>query len=196
MSGSSNLSSWGLVRDLQDKVRMLGTLLLCSPSKHIFCFTLLNLHCACVRDWLKIWDARKRKARVVSQSAVPWWPHRAMAETLSRDYTNLLMSRGIQYLLWRSSQRWTRLVDQILLSWSNFSWSLWPFRNCLGIETTNLIGQITDIQGTCDPWCYYVLRPQVWKPLAFLGGFPGGSGGKESGRPGWKNAETWVWSLG
>ena len=118
------------------------------------------------------------------------------AETLSRDYTNLLMSRCIQYLLWRSSQRWTRLVDRTLLSWSNFSWSLWPFRNCLGIETTNLIGQITDIQGTCDPWCYYVLRPQVWKPLAFLGGFPGGSGGKESGRPGWKNAETWVWSLG
>ena len=45
---SSNLSSWGLVQDLQDKVRMIGALVLCSPNKHVFCCNLLTLQCACV----------------------------------------------------------------------------------------------------------------------------------------------------
>ena len=35
---------------LQDKVRMLGALVLCSPNEHIFCCTLLTLWCACVNE--------------------------------------------------------------------------------------------------------------------------------------------------
>ena len=39
------------------------------------------------------------------------------------------------------------------------------------ITTTNLICQVIDFQGTCDPCCYSVLllRLHVWKRLALLG---------------------------
>ena len=46
---SSNLSSWGLFW-FQDKVKTFRALVLCSPSKHVFCFTLLTVQCACVCD--------------------------------------------------------------------------------------------------------------------------------------------------
>ena len=36
---------------LQDKVRMLGALVLCSPREHASCCTLLTLQCACVNEW-------------------------------------------------------------------------------------------------------------------------------------------------
>ena len=41
-----------------------------------------------------------------------------------------------------------------------------------GIRTTNLICQIIDFQGHCDSCHYYVLllKPQVWKRIALLGG--------------------------
>ena len=58
---------------LQDKVRMLGALVLCSPGKHIFCCTLLTLWCACVCDWLK--EAHMREARSGSKSLVLRWSH-------------------------------------------------------------------------------------------------------------------------
>ena len=60
---------------LQDKMRMLGALVLCSPSKHVFCHTLLALQCACVCDWLK--ETHMCEPRAVFQSAVPQWPHTA-----------------------------------------------------------------------------------------------------------------------
>ena len=52
-----------------------------------------------------------------------------------------------------------------------FSWSLWPFVIASGIRTVNLICQIINFQGTCDPCCCYVLllRHQVWKCLALQG---------------------------
>ena len=40
-----------LLRDLQDKVRMLRALTLCFLSIHIFCLTLLTLQGACVNEW-------------------------------------------------------------------------------------------------------------------------------------------------
>ena len=40
----------GLSGILQDKVRMLGALVLCSPSEHVFCCTLLTLWCASVNE--------------------------------------------------------------------------------------------------------------------------------------------------
>ena len=36
---------------LQDKVRMLGALVPCSPREHASCCTLLTLQCACVNEW-------------------------------------------------------------------------------------------------------------------------------------------------
>ena len=68
---------------------------------------------------------------------------------------------------WRDRQRvWTKLSslghlflvsDHFVIAW--------------GTRTTNLICQIIEFQGTCDPCCYYVLllRPHVWKRLALLG---------------------------
>ena len=35
---------------LQDKVRMLRAVVLCSPSEHVFCCTLLTLWCSCVNE--------------------------------------------------------------------------------------------------------------------------------------------------
>ena len=57
---------------LQDKVRMLGTLVLCSPSKHVFCCTLLTLQCACVNEWHALGEASEEPC-----SAVQQWPHMA-----------------------------------------------------------------------------------------------------------------------
>ena len=40
----------GSSRSLQDKVRMLGALVLCSPSEHVFCCILLTLQSACINE--------------------------------------------------------------------------------------------------------------------------------------------------
>ena len=62
---------------LQDKVRMLGALVLCSPSEHIFCYTLLTLQRACVNEWHALCGPS-----VEPCSAVPGWPHiQLMTET-------------------------------------------------------------------------------------------------------------------
>ena len=44
---------------LQDKVRMLGALVLCSLSEHVFCRALLTLPCACVNEWHALREASK-----------------------------------------------------------------------------------------------------------------------------------------
>ena len=46
------------------------------------------------------------------------------------------------------------------------------------IRTTNLIRQIIDFQGTCDPCCYCVLLLRPFPPPSL--GLPGGSEGKET----------------
>ena len=51
---------------LQDKVRMLGALVLCS-SEHVFCCTLLNLQCACVNEWHALCEVSEKP-----YSEVPW----------------------------------------------------------------------------------------------------------------------------
>ena len=63
---------------LQDKVRMLGALVLCSPSEHVFCCTLLTLWYACMNEWNAL-----RKAREEPCSAVPRWSHMAYGKNLS-----------------------------------------------------------------------------------------------------------------
>ena len=62
----------GSSRILQDKVRMLGALVLCSPSEHVFCCALLTLWCAFVNEWHAL-----RKTSKDPCSAVPQWPHTA-----------------------------------------------------------------------------------------------------------------------
>ena len=42
---------------LQDKVKMLGALVLCSLSEHIFCCALLTLRCAHVDEWHALCEA-------------------------------------------------------------------------------------------------------------------------------------------
>ena len=74
---------------LQDKVRILGALVPCSPSEHIFCCTLLTLWCACVNEWHNL-----NKARVEPCSAVPWQLHTAYGRYLLGVYANLPMQRG------------------------------------------------------------------------------------------------------
>ena len=67
-------SSW----IVQDKVRMLGALVLCSPSKHVFCSTLLTLWCACVNEWNALHESSEEPC-----SAVPRWPHMAYGRNMS-----------------------------------------------------------------------------------------------------------------
>ena len=157
---SKNLPPGGLSGILQDKVKMLGALVLCPPSKHIFCCTLLTLWCVCVNEWHALREANEEPC-----SAVLGWSHKAYG----RNAAHLLMSRGNQCLLQgaardgsfreRPERVWTELpfLSQTFLS-------LWPFHDFLGIRTTNLICQIIDFQGTCDLCCYRVLlfRSQTW----------------------------------
>ena len=92
----------------QDKVRMLGAPVLCSPSEHTSCCTLLTLRCACVNEWNAL-----RKASEAPCSAVPRWPHIAYGRNLSGVYSYLPMPRGTQCLLRRPTRSgqivWTEL---------------------------------------------------------------------------------------
>ena len=109
----------GSSRILQDKVRMLGALVLCSPSRHIFCCTLLTLLCASVNEWH---DLRETSGEPCS--AVPWCSYMAYGRNLSGNYADLPRPRDTQHPCEGSSQRWTKCVEQSLLSWSNFPVSL------------------------------------------------------------------------
>ena len=104
---------------LQDKVRMLGDLVLCSPSEHVFCCTLLTLRCTCVNEWHTLHEASEEPC-----SGVSWWPHTAYGRNLSGVYTDLPMPGGTQYLLQGPTRKWAMHADQTLLSLSNFPVSL------------------------------------------------------------------------
>ena len=108
----------GSSRILQDKVGMLGALVLCSPSEHLFCCTLLTLWCAWMNEWNALHEASEEPC-----SAVPWWPHTAYGKNLYGVYTDLPMPRGTRCLLW-PEQKWAKHVDWTLLFRSNFSVSL------------------------------------------------------------------------
>ena len=103
---------------LEDKVKMLEALVLCSLSEHVFCCTLLTLRCASVNEWNALREASEEPC-----SAVWQWLQTAYGRNLSGVYTNLPMPRGTQCLLW-PKQKWAKRVDQTLFSQSNFSVSL------------------------------------------------------------------------
>ena len=131
----------GSSRILQDKVRMLGALALCSLSKHVFCCALLNLWCACVNEWHALGEASEEPC-----SAVPQWSHMAYGRNLSGDYTDLPMPRGTQCLLWELTRNGQSMWTELSFLSQTFR-SLWPFHNSLGIRSTNLIYRILDFQG-------------------------------------------------
>ena len=148
----------GSYRILQDKLRMLGALVLCCPSEHVFCFILLTLRYACVNEWHALREASEEPC-----SAVPWWPHMAYGRNLSGVYTDLPMPRGTQCLLWGPSRNGKSMWTELSFLGQTFQF-LWPFHNSLGIRNTILICWIIGFQGTCDLCCYCVLwlRSQTW----------------------------------
>ena len=107
----------GSSRILQDKVKMLGTLVLCSPSEYIFCCTLLTLCCACMNEWNGLHEAGEEPC-----SAVLRWPHTAYGRNLLEVYTDLPMPKGTQRLLWGPTRNGKSMWTE--LSRSNFSVSL------------------------------------------------------------------------
>ena len=130
---------------------MLGVLVLCSASEHVFCCTLLTLLCAYMNEWHALCEASEEPC-----SGVPWWPHTAYGRNLSGVCTDLRMPRGTQCLL-RGPTRNGKIMWTELSFLGQTFWSLWPFHKPLGIRSTNLICQIIDFQGTCDLCCYCVL---------------------------------------
>ena len=123
----------GLFGILQDKVRMLGALVLCSLIEHIFRCTILTLRCACVNEWHALHEESEEPC-----SAVPWWPHTAYGRNLSAVYTNLPMPRGTQYLLRGLARNGQSMWTELSFLDETFQ-SLWTFHTSLGIRSTNLI---------------------------------------------------------
>ena len=115
----------GSSRILQDKVRMLGALILCSPSEQVFCCTLLTLQCSCVNEWHALNEESEEPC-----STVPWWPHTAYGR-------NLPMPRGTQCLPQGPTRNGQSVWTKLSVLGQTF-WSLWPFHNFLGIRTANL----------------------------------------------------------
>ena len=148
----------GSTRILHDKVRMLGALVLCSLSKHLFCCALLTLLCACVNEWHTLCEASEEPC-----SAVPRWSHMAYGRNLSGVYADLPMPRDTQCLLQEPTKNGQSVQTKLSFLGQAF-WSLWPFHNSLGITSTNLIYRIIGFQGTCNLYCYCALwfRSQTW----------------------------------
>ena len=114
----------GLIWDLQDKVRTLGALVLCSPSKHIFCCTLLTPWCACLCE--------------NSMNETWTWPrsnHWVMFCNFAMTHNDWrqTMPRGTHCPCKGSGRKWAKRVDWtfFFFFFGHFPWSLWSFHNCL-----------------------------------------------------------------
>ena len=160
-------SSWGLVRDLQDKVRTLRALAsLPSQYTHFLLYFTDTMMRLCVLDWKpEIHPAQSECWARLCGSVVPcngWVQPRK--GSLLEVYIDLPMPRDTQRPCEESGQKWAKGVDWTFLSWSPFPSLYDHFITAWAIRTTNQICQIIDFQGTCDPWCYCVLllRPQTW----------------------------------
>ena len=138
---------------------MLGALVLCSPSEHVFCYTLLTLWCTCVNEWNVLHEAREEPCSVVLR-----WPHTAYGRNLSGVYTDLPMPRGTQ-----CPKRLAR-AEMGKACGPNFPFSVKLFGlfdhfiTPWEIEVLTLSVRLVDLQGTCDLCCYCVLwlRSQIW----------------------------------
>ena len=108
-----HLGGWSGI--LQDKVRMLGALVLCSLGEHVFCCALLMLRCACVNEWHALHEASEEPC-----SAVPWSSHVAYGRNLSRGLYQPANAKRHPMSPLGTNQKWAKRVDQTLLSRSNF----------------------------------------------------------------------------
>ena len=123
---SNNLSSWGLIWDLQHKVRTLGALAsLLSQYTHFLLYFTNSMVCLCVR--------LLKRDICVNQglcSNLWFWGDliQLMAETLLGDYTDQLMSRCTQCLLWGTARdglnspfsvKLSGLFDHFITSWES-----------------------------------------------------------------------------
>ena len=138
----------GLSRILQDKVRMLGALVLCSPREQVFCCTLLTLWCAYVNEWNALCEASEDPCSVVLRCL-----HTSYGRNLLGVYTYLPMPRDTWCLLQELTRNGQSVWTELSFLSQTFQ-SLCPFHNSLEIRSTNLICRIIDFQGTCD-LCYY-----------------------------------------
>ena len=120
----------GSSRILQDKVRMLEALVLCSPSKHIFRCTWLTVQCGCVNEWNALHEASEEPC-----SAVPRQPHTAYGRNLLGVYTDLPMPRGTQCLLQEQTRNGQSVWTELSFLCQTFQ-SLWPFHTSLEIRST------------------------------------------------------------
>ena len=118
----------GLSGILQYKVRMLGALVPCSPSEHVFCCTLLTLQCACMNEWNAL-----REASEESCSVVPPRLHMAYGRNLSGVYTDLPTPRGTQGLLQGPTRSGKNVWTELSFLSQTFR-SLWPFHNSVELE--------------------------------------------------------------
>ena len=100
---------------LEDKVSMLRSLVLCSPSEHIFCCTLLTLQCACVSEWN---EGPCSAVRSLHGDLI-----RLMVKTCWSFYRPANAKRQPMSPL-GTDQEWVKRVDWTLLSRSNFLSSL------------------------------------------------------------------------
>ena len=165
------LSSWGLVQDLQDKVRTLRALtsLLSQYAHFLLCFT-NSMVCLC--EWMTCPAQSDEPCSVVSWCLI-MTEDSSQRAALSGLYTDLPIPRDTQCPCERSGQRWAKNVKETFLSWSPFPNLFDHFVIAWGIKTTNIICEIIDFKEICDPCCYCVLlilflRSHVWKRLALL----------------------------
>ena len=109
----------GPSRILQEMVRILGALVLCSPRKHIFCCTLLTLRCACVK-WMKrsVWS--KWGALLCSCTVTSYGLWQKPVGGLYRPAN----SKRHPTSPLGTNQKWAKLMDWTFFSLSNFSVSL------------------------------------------------------------------------
>ena len=124
---------------LQDKVRMFGAQILCSPSEHVFCCTLLSLRCTCMNEWNALHEASEEPC-----SAVLWRPHTAYGKSLSGVHTDLPMPRGTQRLFQGPPRNGQSVWIEFSFLGQTFQ-SLWQFHNSLEFRSMNLTCQIIDL---------------------------------------------------
>ena len=136
---SNNISSWRLIRDPsgQGKDTWSSSSLFSYQTLFLLYFT-NSMLCFCV------WSVKRDTC--ANQGLCPNLRFQGdllqfMAETLSGDYTNLLMSRGTQCLLQGMARDGQSMWTELSFLRQAFP-SLWPFHNFLGIRTANLIWKI------------------------------------------------------
>ena len=161
MAHSSKLSPWGLVQDLQNKVKTLGALVFCSSSKHIFCCTLLTLRCACVcvkAAWKRCEFSHKASIEpcpVVSWCLIMTEGSPKKAEPC-RGFILTCQCQEAPNIPAREAARngWSMWTKHYFLSYLFLVSD--HFVTARGIRTTSQTCWITDFQGTCNPRCWWL----------------------------------------